>query len=78
MAAGRPPKITKEWADMQAIELADRLNNGESIAEVCDEFVILRQEARHRLLEGRDILVFSKPKELMEKPSVQFGLTTYI
>jgi hypothetical protein len=31
-----------------------------------DEFVILRQEARHRLLEGNDILVFSKPQELMD------------
>jgi len=30
------------------------------------EFVILRQEARHRLLEGKDILVFSKPKALMD------------
>lgn len=31
-----------------------------------EEFVILRQEARHRLLEGKDILVFSKPKVLMD------------
>lgn len=31
-----------------------------------DEFVILRQEARHRLLEGKGILVFSKPQALME------------
>lgn len=31
-----------------------------------DEFVILRQEARHRLLEGKDILVFSKPPALMD------------
>jgi hypothetical protein len=31
-----------------------------------DEFVILRQEARHRLLEGKGILVFSKPKLLMD------------
>lgn len=30
------------------------------------EFVILRQEARHRLLEGKDILVFSKPPALMD------------
>lgn len=30
------------------------------------EFVILRQEARHRLLEGKDILVFSKPKALRD------------
>jgi hypothetical protein len=31
-----------------------------------DEFIILRQEARHRLLEGKDILVFSKPQALMD------------
>ena len=31
-----------------------------------EEFVLLRQEARHRLLEGRDILVFSKPKALLD------------
>ena len=31
-----------------------------------DEFVILRQEARHRLLEGKDIRVFSKPQALMD------------
>jgi hypothetical protein len=31
-----------------------------------EEFVLLRQEARHRLLEGRDILVFSKPQTLMD------------
>jgi hypothetical protein len=31
-----------------------------------DEFVLLRQEARHRLLEGKRILVFSKPPALME------------
>lgn len=30
-----------------------------------DEFVILRQEARHRLLEGKGILVFSQPEALM-------------
>lgn len=30
-----------------------------------EEFVLLRQEARHRLLEGKDILVFSKPQALM-------------
>lgn len=30
------------------------------------EFVILRQEARHRLLEGKGILVFSKPQVLMD------------
>lgn len=31
-----------------------------------DEFVLLRQEARHRLLEGKDIHVFSKPQALMD------------
>ncbi|MDR7296340.1 hypothetical protein J2X16_001679 [Pelomonas aquatica] len=31
-----------------------------------DEFVLWRQEARHRLLEGRDILVFSQPEALMK------------
>lgn len=31
-----------------------------------DEFVLLRQEARHRLLEGKGILVFSQPKALMD------------
>ncbi|MBB3835278.1 hypothetical protein FHR55_003522 [Xanthomonas arboricola] len=31
-----------------------------------EEFVLLRQEARHRLLQGEGILVFSKPVALME------------
>jgi hypothetical protein len=31
-----------------------------------EEFVLLRQEARHRLLEGKDILVFSKPQALID------------
>ena len=31
-----------------------------------EEFVLLRQEARYRLLEGKDILVFSKPKALLD------------
>jgi hypothetical protein len=31
-----------------------------------EEFVLLRQEARHRLLEGKDILVFSKPPALVD------------
>jgi hypothetical protein len=31
-----------------------------------DEFIILRQEARHRLLEGKGIRVFSKPVALMD------------
>lgn len=31
-----------------------------------EEFVLLRQEARHRLLMGKDILVFSKPQALAD------------
>lgn len=31
-----------------------------------EENVLLRQEARHRLLEGKDILVFSQPQALMD------------
>lgn len=31
-----------------------------------DEYVLLRQEARHRLLEGKDIRVFSQPQALMD------------
>lgn len=31
-----------------------------------EEYVLLRQEARHRLLEGDGILVFSKPQALMD------------
>jgi len=31
-----------------------------------DEFVLLRQEGRHRLLEGKGIRVFSQPQELMD------------
>lgn len=31
-----------------------------------EEFVILRQEARHRLMEGKAIRVFSRPKALMD------------
>jgi len=31
-----------------------------------EEFVLLRQEARYRLLEGKDILVFSKPEAVAE------------
>lgn len=34
--------------------------------EQSDEFVILRQEARYRLLEGKDILVFSRPQTLLD------------
>lgn len=31
-----------------------------------EESILLRQEARHRLLEGKDILVFSKPQALAD------------
>ena len=31
-----------------------------------EEYVLLRQEARHRLLEGKDVLVFSKPQALAD------------
>jgi len=31
-----------------------------------DEFVLLRQEGRHRLLQGKGIRVFSQPQELMD------------
>jgi len=34
--------------------------------QLSNEFVILRQEARYRLLEGKDILVFSQPQALMD------------
>lgn len=34
--------------------------------QLSDEFVILRNEARYRLLEGKDILVFSRPQVLMD------------
>ena len=53
-------KINELWVPA-AMLLEEATNDQQS-----DEFVILRQEARHRLLEGEDILVFSKPKELMD------------
>lgn len=34
--------------------------------QLSDEFPILRREARHRVLEGKGIKVFSKPKKLMD------------
>lgn len=34
--------------------------------EQSEEFVILRQEGRYRLLEGRGIVVFSRPKQLID------------
>lgn len=53
-------KINELWVPA-AMLLEDATNDQQS-----DEFVILRQEARHRLLEGKDIRVFSKPKALMD------------
>lgn len=53
-------KINELWVPA-AMLLEDATNDQQS-----NEFVILRQEARHRLLEGKDILVFSKPKKLMD------------
>lgn len=35
--------------------------------QLSDEFAILRREARHRVLEGKGIKVFSKPKRLMDE-----------
>lgn len=53
-------KINELW--MPAAMLVESADNDSQ----SDEFVILRQEGRHRLLEGKDILVFSKPEELMK------------
>lgn len=53
-------KIKELW--VPAAMLLEEASNDEQ----SDEFVILRQEARYRLLEGKDILVFSKPPELVE------------
>lgn len=53
-------KIKELW--VPAAMLLEKASNDQQ----SDEFVILRQEARYRLLEGKDILVFSKPPELAE------------
>lgn len=53
-------KIKQFWVPA-AMALESASNDQQS-----NEFVILRQEARHRLLEGRGILIFSKPQELMD------------
>lgn len=53
-------KIRELWVPAaMLLETAD--NDQQS-----DEFVLLRQEARFRLLEGKDIRVFSKPPALRE------------
>jgi hypothetical protein len=53
-------KIRQLW--MPAAMLMEEATNDQQ----SDEFVILRQEGRHRLLEGKGILVFSRPKLLIE------------
>lgn len=53
-------KIKELWVPAaMVIEKAER-------DQQSDEFVLLRQEARHRIIEGSGIKVFSKPPELME------------
>lgn len=53
-------KIDELWVPAaMLLEKAD-------IDEQSNEFVIIRQEARHRLKEGSGIKVFSKPKELVD------------
>lgn len=53
-------KIHELWMPAaMLLEVADRDKQTE-------EFALLRQEGRHRLLEGKDILVFSKPQALMD------------
>lgn len=51
-------KITELWVPAAMI-----LENGTN-GEQSEEFIILRQEARHRLKEGKGIRVFSKPDKL--------------
>ncbi len=53
-------KIQELWVPA-AMLLEEADNDHQS-----EEYVLLRQEARHRLLEGKDILVFSKPQSLMD------------
>lgn len=53
-------KIRQLWVPASML-LEEASNDQQS-----NEFVIWRQEARHRLLEGKDILVFSKPQALMD------------
>lgn len=53
-------KIRELW--VPAAMLLEKADNGHQR----EEFVLLRQEARHRLLEGKDILIFSKPQALMD------------
>lgn len=53
-------KIRELW--VPAAMLLEEADNDHQM----EEFVLLRQEARHRLLEGKDILVFSQPQALMD------------
>ncbi|WP_026638914.1 hypothetical protein [Bordetella petrii] len=53
-------KIRQLW--VPAAMLLEEADNDHQM----EEFVLLRQEARHRLLEGKDILVFSQPQALMD------------
>jgi hypothetical protein len=53
-------KIRELW--VPAAMLLEEADNDHQM----EEFVLLRQEARHRLLEGKDILVFSKPQALAD------------
>lgn len=53
-------KIRELW--VPAAMLLEEADNDQQ----SEEFVILRQEARHRLLEGKGILVFSRPQLLMD------------
>lgn len=53
-------KINELW--VPAAMLLERADNDHQ----SEEFVFLRQEARHRLLEGKGIFVFSKPPALMK------------
>ncbi|MDP9607493.1 UNVERIFIED_ORG: hypothetical protein J2W38_007318 [Variovorax paradoxus] len=53
-------KIRELW--VPAAMLLEQADNDHQT----EEFVLLRQEARHRLLEGKDILVFSKPQKLAD------------
>jgi hypothetical protein len=53
-------KINELWVPAaMLLEVADRDHQSE-------EFVLWRQEARHRLLEGKGIRVFSKPQALLD------------
>lgn len=53
-------KINELW--VPAAMLLEKADN----AHQQEEFVILRQEARYRLLEGRDIRIYSRPQALMD------------